>query len=245
MMTLSSRQLGTFVAASMGLHILVLILWRSPSSIPLPEPPRLLLFDIQALAPEAAAPPVPVVPPVPPEPAAPKLMTPEPLPEVSEVTEVTEVESPPLPDPLLRERSKPVPEVETKPAPKAEPKLVPELEKEPGADSPSPTPPSIAPKADPVVKARYEQQLFAWLNRQKKYPLVARRRGLQGTTVMRIKVDRNGRVLFSALEAKSGYSILNDEALAMVNRADPFPPIPENHAGSSFEFTARVEFALR
>jgi TonB family protein len=115
----------------------------------------------------------------------------------------------------------------------------------------------VAPAADPAelrsdraeeiaarARASYEQVLAAWLERHKRYPLLARRRGSQGTTAIRIRIGRDGRVLASEIERSSEQSILDEAALSMVRQADPFPSMPADLPGTRFEFVAPIRFRV-
>ena len=48
------------------------------------------------------------------------------------------------------------------------------------------------------------------------YPLIARKRGYQGTVVLEVLVNREGKVTELTLSASSGYSVLDQAALASV-----------------------------
>lgn len=104
---------------------------------------------------------------------------------------------------------------------------------------------SSAPAWAPVAQARYEQLLFAWMDRHKQYPLLAQRRGLQGGGSLRVRIDRSGRVLERTLDQSTGVALLDQAALDMVRRASPFPKVPGEYVGSSFEFVAPIEYRLR
>jgi protein TonB len=104
---------------------------------------------------------------------------------------------------------------------------------------------SMAPAWAPTARVRYEELLFAWMNRHKQYPMLAQRRGLQGRGSVRVRIDRDGRVLERSLTRSTGEAMLDQAALDMVRRASPFPPVPEEYAGASFEFVAPIEYRLR
>lgn len=95
-----------------------------------------------------------------------------------------------------------------------------------------------------VVRASYEQRLAAWLDRHKLYPSMARRRRMEGEALLRVVIERDGKLRFRALEEASGYLLLNQAALEMVERADPFPAVPDEITGPTFEFLVPVEFRL-
>jgi protein TonB len=102
-----------------------------------------------------------------------------------------------------------------------------------------------APAYAAKIRIRYEQQLFLWLGRFKVYPLLAQRRRLEGKSTVRVRIDRRGRVLARSLEEPTGERILDDAALDMVRRADPFPPIPPGYPDDTFEFLAPIQFRLK
>ncbi len=104
---------------------------------------------------------------------------------------------------------------------------------------------STAPTLGSAIRVRYEQQLYVWLTRFKQYPMLARSRGIEGTASVRVRVDRDGRVLARSVEKSTGERLLDDAAVEMTHRADPFPPVPGSYSGDSFEFVAPIEFRLR
>lgn len=99
--------------------------------------------------------------------------------------------------------------------------------------------------SDDVARATYEQALAAWLDRVKYYPAAVRRRGLQGAGELRVRIDRNGRVLSLTLSRPLPHRMLGEVARDWVHRADPFPVIPPSIKGENFEFLVPVSFRLR
>lgn len=96
------------------------------------------------------------------------------------------------------------------------------------------------------IKARYEQMISLWIQKFKLYPDSAREKGLQGKTVVRIRIDRRGNIRYSALEDTTGSEELDRAALDMVRRANPVPAVPENYvAGELFEFLIPVKFQIQ
>jgi len=93
------------------------------------------------------------------------------------------------------------------------------------------------------IIAKYEQQLSAWIQRHKRYPIYAQKRGITGRGIVRIRINRQGHVLFSKLEMRTGNKLLDQAALDMIRRADPVPPIPNAYgSGQHFEFQIPVIF---
>ncbi len=89
----------------------------------------------------------------------------------------------------------------------------------------------------------YAGQLAAWLERHKRYPRSARRRGEQGTVTLRFTLDANGRVLSRRIVRSSGHQRLDREVLALLDRASPMPRPPGN--ATKFSLAVPIVFSLR
>lgn len=74
----------------------------------------------------------------------------------------------------------------------------------------------------------WDSQVLAHLERHRRYPASAQRRGLEGVARVRFKMDRQGRVLWSRLETSSGHAELDRAAVETPRRAQPLPAIPAN-----------------
>ena len=91
----------------------------------------------------------------------------------------------------------------------------------------------------------YAATLQVWLEKHKRYPRRARSRRQQGTALLFFVVDRQGQVLNYRLEQSSGFRLLDEEALAMIQRAQPLPAMPASMQESTLELVVPVEFYLR
>lgn len=91
----------------------------------------------------------------------------------------------------------------------------------------------------------YSSKLRSWLEAHKTYPRRARMRHEEGVVQVRFVIDREGHVLDGAILRTSGFQSLDAEVLAMLARADPFPPAPHHMAGERIEIAAPVEFFLQ
>lgn len=89
--------------------------------------------------------------------------------------------------------------------------------------------------------AAYRQRVLAHLARYKVYPESARERGIRGRTGIAFTLTGSGSVASVSIASSSGAPILDQATLAMVRRAQPFPPNP---AGGSASFTAGVNYNL-
>jgi periplasmic protein TonB len=73
----------------------------------------------------------------------------------------------------------------------------------------------------------------------------ARSRGMEGEVVVRLRIGAGGGVEFFEVARSSGYAMLDQAALEMVQRADPFPPLPPSQVNERMEYVIPVVFALR
>ena len=62
--------------------------------------------------------------------------------------------------------------------------------------------------------------------------------------MVRFRIDREGRVLESTLQSRSGDRDLDREALRMLKRAEPFP-VPPDFSQPSLQVSVPVAFRLR
>ena len=92
--------------------------------------------------------------------------------------------------------------------------------------------------------AEYVFDVFA-SQRFKQYPPGAKSAGQQGTARVSFTLSRSGGVMSAGLGGSSGHSALDQETLAMVRRAQPFPPFPADVKQSSMSFSAPVAFYIR
>jgi periplasmic protein TonB len=84
----------------------------------------------------------------------------------------------------------------------------------------------------------------AHLNAYKAYPYDARIHRQQGTVGLRFTLDRSGKILSCDVTRSAGSPSLDEEARAMMRRANPFPPLPKEFQGQTLELEVPVIFAL-
>ena len=89
--------------------------------------------------------------------------------------------------------------------------------------------------------ANYSARVAAHLAPFKRFPAEARARAQRGSTMVSFALDGDGRVTSVHLVRGSGIKPLDNEVVAMVHRASPFPAPPGGHPKS---FTAPVSFQL-
>ncbi|MFN3514787.1 MAG: TonB family protein [Phenylobacterium sp.] len=90
----------------------------------------------------------------------------------------------------------------------------------------------------------YAARLRAWLEAHKTYPRRARLRREEGVVHLQFAVDRQGRLLEGDIVRSSGHASLDAEAMAMLDRSNPFPGAPHAVRGERIEVSTPVEFHL-
>jgi periplasmic protein TonB len=120
----------------------------------------------------------------------------------------------------------------------------------PPEPTPAPVAPAPATTAPPRAHAS-KAQVDSWyghivtqLERNKSYPLAAREHGEKGVVELAFSIDRDGHVLSSRIVKSSGYAALDQETMATVRRAQPFPVPPSGLDGDKFDFTVPVKFNI-
>lgn len=91
----------------------------------------------------------------------------------------------------------------------------------------------------------WQTKLVGQIGRQQRYPAAARAKQEQGITHLVFTIDRAGRLLEDRVVASSGSSVLDAEALAMLKRAQPFPPPPPELPGEQIMLPVPISFSLR
>ena len=91
----------------------------------------------------------------------------------------------------------------------------------------------------------YVAMLQAWLEQHKEYPRRAQRRRQQGTALLYFVMNRDGDVVRYRLERSSGYRLLDQAVVDMIERAQPLPVMPEGMARQQLELRVPVQFYLR
>ncbi len=187
---------------------------------------------------------------------------PSPLPLLeSQTGEAATPAPPPLPaqpvkpaakaEPARPEPARPAPpKVERRETAKPQPQR--QTAEQPHEDSISTVPapqPSRQPPArslqDDQPSIGYIRQVAAFLNRVKTYPEKARAAGQQGVVVVRFTISRAGQVGSINVLRSSGSEALDEAGLALVRRAAPFPPLPDDFSGPLLTLTLPLSFGLR
>jgi protein TonB len=151
--------------------------------------------------------------------------------------EQREIEPTPVPIEKVEVKEEPLPEQQSEAMLPPKPEPLPEPPRE---ETPAVAPRPVQARA---AVATWRNQIVTILEHNKRYPSEARARGEQGVTRLAFSIDSQGRLLSSRIVASSGSAALDAETLALVRRAQPFPPPPAELAGS--EMTVPVSFSIR
>lgn len=187
------------------------------------------------------------------EPVQEEMIPPTPVQENPIVAAPPEQKVQPKPEP-----PKPVKaEAKPKPAP-VKPKVVRAEAKKPSDAPPAPrtsapqraeriapSASNASPGASAAAVATYNRLVAAHLQRFKQYPPQAKSAGQQGVARLSFTLGRGGQVLSSRLGGSSGHAALDAETMAMVRRAQPFPPFPTEMKQASVSFSVPVSFSIR
>jgi protein TonB len=120
-------------------------------------------------------------------------------------------------------------------------------------------PPQIQAKEAPTVTAQqvgdakkntkavltYRKSLHLHLKKHQRYPAEARERGQQGTVVVEFVIDRTGKMVERILKKSSGNPRLDEEALAAIERASPYPLPPDEEPGEALRYVMPIQFKIR
>jgi protein TonB len=184
--------------------------------------------------------------PAPPEQVEPEVAEPTPKMQAPAPAEVTL----PLPLPKTAEKTpeeKPEPQTpETSPVrqntPAPRTTAAPRSEQHTAATPQAPSPGSAASRA---AIANWRDLVVARLQQNKRYPATAEARREQGVATLSFSVDRNGRVLARSIARSSGSAALDQEVLAMVQRAQPLPAFPAAMTQNAVNLVVPIRFSLR
>lgn len=247
MNTLADRRFQHMLGLSVLLHgALLLALPRLPVT-----PPALptIVASIRLVMPEASAPaqPVPAAQPVP-EPA------PVPRPPRAERAEARPVLAAPQPaKPLVRPRPAAATPLESATQPTTPPASPPAMPTEIAVAAPrsaDPAPPATTPhppaqRASTEAIDSYRRQLTDLFAREHEYPRVAAMRGWEGEVRLRLRVARRGQLLGVRVDRSSGFEVLDQDALALLEGHGKLPPLPEALEVAEIEVVVPITYRLR
>ncbi len=102
-------------------------------------------------------------------------------------------------------------------------------------------PKQVSQKEEQDQMKKYYQTLYAIIERNKYYPSEAKRRGEEGTPVVKVTIGEDGKIQEIVLIKSSGSTILDKEVVNLLRSIGKFPPPP---GGRSITVNIAVEYSL-
>ena len=221
--------------------VMVVLYGHSPNNTASASPPSAMMVEL-ALMPVAPLLPSRTLPPAPRQEKTPPLPQLIPEPEIEPMVELPVVEKAeaillPKPEPI-EELRKPIEQIVE--AHESASQVV----KAPVVEVAGAPIEGVVSLVASQAKTTWQSVLLGHLERHKRYPRRARRRGQEATVHVWVAISREGAVLEHHLTEASQYSALNKETLALIARAQPLPPPPTEVSGDTVEFVLPVSFSL-
>jgi protein TonB len=117
---------------------------------------------------------------------------------------------------------------------------------QPPVTAPAPPVPVAAPsKASGETRDSYLGRVLAQLNRFKQYPRAARQARIEGVVMLHFVMDADGKVQSFEIAKSSGRPVLDAEALALIQRAQPLPTLPQDFPTRTLDAVVPIEFSLK
>lgn len=95
-----------------------------------------------------------------------------------------------------------------------------------------------------LARQFYVKEAMKLIYNRVRYPTIAQQKGQEGSVRVRVTLDRQGNIINIVASEPSQHSLLTKEAIAAIERAAPFPALPDEITGNSLEFTAPIRFTL-
>ena len=157
------------------------------------------------------------------------IIKPKPVEKLPEILPVEPIKFDPIPEPMVQEIEDIQPDI-TNAIPIKNNTVVPKK--------------SIDVKAQQKVIESYGALLTRHISAFKKYPRIAQRRIWEGDILLEITLNNNSKILNIRVINESKHEVLNKEAVAMIERAQPLPKA-NNIKSETFKVFVPVVFKLR
>lgn len=105
-------------------------------------------------------------------------------------------------------------------------------------------PPKPVPSQANLLDA-YGRKLAGLFSQQQEYPRIAAMRGWEGEVLVRLRVARKGNLLGVHLDRSSGFEVLDQHAVSMVEHLSALPPLPEGVEGNEVQVVVPVSYKLK
>jgi len=102
----------------------------------------------------------------------------------------------------------------------------------------------VPSKAAAETRDSYLGRVLAQLNRFKQYPRAARQARIEGVVMLHFVMAADGKVQSFEISKSSGRPVLDAEALALIQRAQPLPALPPDFPSRTLDAVVPIEFSL-
>jgi periplasmic protein TonB len=109
--------------------------------------------------------------------------------------------------------------------------------------APSVPVPATAPQGTGEGRDSFLARLLAQLNRVKQYPRAARQARIEGVVMLHFVMDAQGKLVSFEIAKSSGRPVLDNEALALIQRAQ-LPPLPPGFPTDTLDAVVPIQFSL-
>lgn len=103
--------------------------------------------------------------------------------------------------------------------------------------------PVTAPQGTGESRDSFLARLLAQLNRVKQYPRAARQARIEGVVMLHFVMDAQGKLVRFDIAKSSGRPVLDNEALALIQRAQ-LPPLPVGFPTNTLDAVVPIQFSL-
>jgi periplasmic protein TonB len=108
----------------------------------------------------------------------------------------------------------------------------------------SPLAAPVAQRGQSEGRETFLGRLLAQLDRFKHYPPDARKAHIEGVVMLHFVMDEGGHVTKAEIQKSSGRPALDNEALALMQRAQPLPALPADFPTRTLDAVVPIEFSL-
>lgn len=91
----------------------------------------------------------------------------------------------------------------------------------------------------------YRQRVSDLLSSRQQYPRIAALRGWEGEVRVRLRVARKGNLLAVQLDRSSGFDVLDQHALAMLDQLSSLPPLPDALEANEIQVVVPINYKLK
>ena len=115
---------------------------------------------------------------------------------------------------------------------------------QPPVAAPAPAAIPAPQKSTGETRDSYLGRLLAQLNRFKQYPRAARQAHIEGVVMLHFVMAADGKIQSFEIAKSSGRPVLDAEALALIQRAQPLPALPADFPTRTLDAIVPIEFFL-